>query len=318
MENNIVILDGFTTNPGDLSWQPVAELGNLTVYDRTPDKEIVSRASEAEIVLTNKTVIDADTISRLPKLRYIGVLATGTNIVDVKAARERGITVTNIPSYSTDSVAQLVFALLLSIVYHPEHYTNKNACRAWTDCADFSYVDYPLFELAGKQIGIVGFGHIGQRVAEIARAFGMRIAVETSKEEAQLPQGVVKMSREQLFSTSDVVTLHCPLAPDTDKMVNHHLLSLMKPSSIIINTGRGGLIDESALAEALRDGKIYAAGVDVLSKEPPSADNPLLTSPHIFITPHIGWATKEARRRLIDITASNIAAYLQGAPVNQV
>ena len=316
MENKIVILDGYTTNPGDLSWQPVEKLGNLTVYDRTPRSLIIESAKGASLLLTNKTTLDADIINALPDLRYIGVLATGTNIVDLEAAHRKGITVTNIPSYSTDSVAQLVFALLLSIVYHPEHYTSRNCEHAWTNCADFSYVDYPLFELSGKLLGIVGFGHIGRRVAGIAEGFGMRIAVETSKSQDQLPEGYVKMSREQLFREADVVSLHCPLAPDTEKMINASLLSIMKPDAILINTGRGGLVNEKDLADALHKGQIYAAGLDVLSQEPPRADNPLLSAPHVLITPHIGWATKEARKRLIDITAANIEAYQAGHPIN--
>lgn len=318
MKPKIVILDGYTTNPGDLSWEPVARLGELKVYDRTPADEIPARAKGAELVLTNKTVLDAPAIEALPDLKYIGVLATGTNIVDIEAAHKRGIVVTNIPSYSTDSVAQLVFALLLSIVYHPEHYTRKNCDHAWTECADFSYVDYPLFELAGKTLGIVGFGHIGQRVARIAEGFGMQIAVETSKTAESLPAGYRKVTRRELFSESDVVSLHCPLAPDTEKMVNADLLSVMKPRAILINTGRGGLVDEQALAAALREGKIYAAGLDVLSQEPPKRDNPLLGAPHVLITPHIGWATEEARKRLIAITAANIEAYLSGKELNRV
>lgn len=318
MKPQIVILDGYTTNPGDLTWDPVAVLGDLKVYDRTAADEIVERAKGAEMVLTNKTVLDAATIAALPDLKYIGVLATGTNIVDIDAAHKRGIVVTNIPSYSTDSVAQLVFALLLSIVYHPEHYTRRNSEHAWTDCADFSYVDYPLFELAGKTFGIVGFGHIGRRVAKIAEGFGMQIAVETSKPAEALPAGYRKLSRRELFSESDVVSLHCPLAPDTEKMVNGELLSLMKPRAVLINTGRGGLVDEQALADALKEGKIYAAGLDVLSQEPPRRDNPLLGAPHVLITPHIGWATEEARKRLIAITAANIEAYLSGKELNRI
>lgn len=318
MKQNIVILDGYTTNPGDLSWEPLENFGNLTVYDRTPHDLILERAKDAELLLTNKTVLDAETISSLPGLKYIGVLATGTNIVDLDAAKKRGITVTNIPSYSTDSVAQLVFALILSIIYHPEHYTSRNCDHVWTNCADFSYVDYPLFELAGKTLGIVGFGHIGQRVARIGEAFGMRIAVETSKPQESLPEGYIKLTREELFSRADVVTLHCPLAPDTEKMINTSLLEKMKPRAILINTGRGGLVDEAALADALRKGTIYAAGLDVLSQEPPKPDNPLLAAPHVLITPHIGWATREARKRLIDITAANISAFLSGEPINRV
>lgn len=314
----IVILDGFPITGGDLTWDALKGLGDVTVYDRTQKDEILARAADAEIVLTNKVVLTAEILAQLPALKYVGILATGTNVVDIAAAHERGIVVTNVPSYSTCSVAQLVFALLLSIIYHPEHYTRKNASLCWSDCPDFSYADHPLTDLAGKTLGIVGFGHIGHKVAQIGSAFGMEIAVATSQPQESLPAGYRKLTREELFAQSDVVSLHCPLAPDTEKMVNASLIGRMKRSAILINTARGGLVDEEALATALRDGRIYAAGVDVLSQEPPKADNPLLRAPRVLITPHIGWATREARERLIAIAAENVAAFLRGKPVNAV
>ncbi|MCM1291867.1 MAG: D-2-hydroxyacid dehydrogenase [Prevotella sp.] len=318
MDNNIVILDGFTTNPGDLSWAGLEALGNLTVYDRTSKNEIIPRSKDAQILLTNKTVISAADIESLRNLKMIGVLATGTNIVDCEAARRHGVTVCNIPSYSTDSVAQIVFAFLLNAIYHPDLYTWQNKLGYWSESRDFSFVNFTLTELAGKTFGIVGFGHIGRKVASIAAAFGMKVVLETSKSQAELPEGYVKMSREELFTVSDVVSLHCPLAPDTEKMVNGKLLSLMKPTAILINTGRGGLLDEDAVAKALCENKLAAVCVDVLSSEPPSKTNPLLNAPRVTVTPHIAWGTFEARRRLIDITVANVKAFLDGSPQNMV
>lgn len=314
----ITVLDGFTLNPGDLDWNGMAALGDLTVYDRTPAVSVVERAEDSEIVITNKTVLDAAVISRLPKLRYIGVLATGYNVVDVKAAADRGIVVTNIPSYSTMSVAQMAISLLLAIVQRVEHYADENRHGRWSRSEDFCYTDFPLMELAGKRFGVVGFGHTGKATAAVAAALGMRVAVFTSKQQSELPDGYEKMDIDTLFRNSDVVSLHCPLTPSTRHLVDARRLREMKPTAILLNTGRGPLVDEQALAEALRDGEIYAAGADVLVNEPPEADNPLLHSPRCFITPHIAWATKEARVRLMDIAVANVAAFLSGKPQNVV
>lgn len=315
---NITVLDGYTLNPGDLDWKGLESLGNLTVYDRTPATLTVERALDSEIVITNKTVIDAKTIGSLPRLKYIGVLATGYNVVDIAEATRRGITVTNIPAYSTMSVAQMAISLLLAIVEHVEYYAEKNRHGKWSSCADFCYTDFPLMELAGKQFGVVGFGHTGEATARVASALGMKIAVTTSKPQDKLPEGYVKMGMDELFASSDVVSLHCPLAEDTFHLVNAERLSKMKSSSILLNTGRGPLIDEAALADALHSGQIYAAGMDVLTTEPPASDNPLLSAPRCFITPHIAWATFEARQRLMRIAVENVKAFLEGHPVNTV
>ena len=315
----IVVLDGYALNPGDLSWEGLKQLGEVTVYDRTRPEDVVSRAEGAEIILTNKTVIDKDKIKNLPDLKYIGVLATGYNVVDTGMARERGIVVTNIPAYSTASVAQMVFALLLAITNGVEHYTAENRSGRWSRSADFCYWDSPLIELAGKRFGIVGFGNIGSSVAKIAMAFGMKVMALTSKPAEALPQGVEKAgSLDALLSESDVVSLHCPLTDKTRNMINAESLSKMKPTAILINTGRGPLVDEKALADALNAGKLRGAGVDVLSTEPPLADNPLLSARNCFVTPHIAWATVEARRRLMDIAVSNVASFLAWEPQNVV
>lgn len=313
----IVVLDGLTANPGDLEWSELEKIGDLIVYDRTSHADIQSRCEGAEIVLTNKTPLDGPTLRALPCLRYIGVLATGYNVVDVKTARELGIMVCNVPSYSTESVAQNVFALLLDITNGVAHYTREVLSGRWSECEDFSFSDTPLVELSGKQMGIVGYGAIGQCVARIAMAFGMRVAAFTSKSEAAIAP-VAKMGLDELFATSDVVSLHCPLTPETERIVDGRRLALMKPTAILINTGRGQLIDEEALAEALAERRIFAAGVDVLSQEPPLPSNPLLKAPEIRITPHISWATKEARTRLLDVTVANLQAYLAGRPINVV
>lgn len=314
---NIIILDGFTLNPGDLSWEPIKKLGKLTVYDRTPKEDVVARSRDAEVLFTNKTVITAEEIRQLPKLKYIGVFATGYNVVDVKAAAEAGVTVTNIPAYSTMSVAQHIFSLILTISNHSEYYAMKNREGAWTCCRDFSYTDFPLFELDGKRLGIVGYGHIGHAVARVAKAFGMKVAVFSSKPQEEIPE-VEKMSLDELFSECDIICLCCPLAPDTKEMVNSRLLSKMKKTAILINTGRGGLVKEQDLADALNSGRIYAAAVDVLSTEPPKAHNPLLSARNCYVTQHIAWATVEARRRCLTIAADNLAAFLAGTPQNVV
>lgn len=314
----ITILDGYSLNPGDLSWEPLKKFGDVTVYDRTAPAEIIERAKGSEVLLTNKVVLNEETLHELPGLKYVGVLATGYNVVDVAAAKKLGIVVTNIPAYSTMSVAQKVFALLLAITDRVEHYAIENRSGRWSRNPDFCYWDTPLTELAGKTFGIVGFGHIGQAVAHIAIAFDMKVLAFTSTEPEHLPDGVTKADLNKLFSESDVVSLHCPLAPDTNRLVNRERLALMKPSAILINTGRGPLIDDDAVAEALRNGKLAAFGADVLTTEPPASDNPLLSAPNSYITPHIAWATKEARERLMQITLDNLDAYTKGSPINNV
>ena len=315
----IIVLDGYGLNPGDLSWEKLASLGNLTLYDRTAPEDLLKRAAGAEILLTNKTVLDRKVIESLPDLKYIGVLATGYNVVDVKAAAERGVVVTNIPAYSTASVAQMVFALLLAITNRVEHYTEENHGGRWTRSADFCYWDSTLIELAGKTFGIVGLGHIGLSVARIASAFGMRVLALTSKPADKLPEGIEKAdSLDTLLAESDVLSLHCPLTEDTRHIINAASLKKMKPTAILINTGRGPLIDEQALADALNRGELCGAGVDVLSTEPPAADNPLLSARNCYITPHIAWATLEARQRLMNIAVGNVAAFLEGKSVNVV
>lgn len=313
----ITILDGYGLNPGDLSWEGMERLGEVTVYDRTPEELIVPRSLDSEILITNKTPITEESIRVLPKLRYIGVLATGYNIVDVKAAKEAGIVVTNIPAYSTDSVAQNVFALLLTITNHAEYYTEQNRLGRWSHNPDFCYWDYPLMELAGKRLGVVGYGHTGKAVTRIAQAFGMRTAAYSSKPQEAMPE-TVKMDLDELFRECDVVSLHCPLTETTRHLVDTRRLELMKPSAILINTGRGPLVDEEALALALNEERIYAAGLDVLSQEPPHEENPLLKARNCHITPHISWATREARIRLMDIAVNNLRSFLEGKSVNNV
>lgn len=314
----ITVLDGYGMNPGDLSWDELNKLGDVTVYDRTSPSELMERAKDADVLLTNKVVLDAHTLRALPKLKYVGVLATGYNVVDVKAAKELGIVVTNIPAYSTDSVAQMVFAHLLNITQRVEHYTEENRKGRWTDNPDFCYWDTPLTELAGKTIGIIGLGHTGSATARIARAFGMKVKAFTSKDESSLPEGVEKASLDDIFTTADVVSLHCPLTDSTKELVNADRLKQMNPTAILINTGRGPLVNEQELADALNNSTIYAAGIDVLSSEPPKPDNPLLKAKNCFITPHVAWATKEARERLMDIAVSNLHSFLSGKPVNIV
>lgn len=314
----IVVLDGYCLNPGDLSWEAMGSLGDLQVYDRTSPSELLERAEGAEVLITNKTLISDKDMDALPDLKYIGVLATGYNVVDVEAAKQKGIVVTNIPAYSTRSVAQMVFAHILNITQHVEHYACLNRQGKWSDSADFSYWDTELIELDGKWMGIVGFGNIGQATARIALAFGMKVAVFTSKPQSDLPEGIIKMDLDKLFSTCDVVSLHCPLTPSTKEMVNAKRLNLMKPNAIFINTGRGPLVNEQDLADALNEGRIMAAGIDVLSIEPADPSNPLLSARNCFITPHIAWATKEARTRLMQIAVSNLKEFLNGNVVNNV
>ena len=314
----IVILDGYTANPGDRSWKGLEALGELTVYDRTKADETVARAANADIVLTNKVIINREVIAKLPRLKYVGVLATGYNVVDIEAAHERGIIVTNVPAYSTESVAQMVFAHLLTVTNRTEHYAILNRQGRWSMNPDFCYWDTEMTELAGKTFGIVGLGNIGSRVAQIALAFGMKVKALTSKTADALPAGIEKASLEELLATSDVVSLHCPLTDSTRRMVNGETLRLMKPTAILINTGRGPLVDDQAIAEALEDGWLAAFCADVLTEEPPKADHPLLKQPNAFITPHIAWATKEARSRLIQVATDNVRSFLSGKAINVV
>lgn len=314
----IVVLDGYALNPGDLSWTGMEALGELTVYERTSPSEVLERSAGAEVLITNKTVITAEHMAALPQLKYIGVLATGYNVVDIDEARNRGIVVTNIPAYSTASVAQMVFAHVLNITQRVGYYATENANGRWTNSVDFCYWDTDLVELDGKKMGIVGLGNIGRATARIAQAFGMEVLVVTSKEQSALPEGMKKVTLDELFAQSDVVSLHCPLTPDTKEMVNAARLQTMKPSAILINTGRGPLVNEQDLADALNEGRIAAAGLDVLSVEPSVTGNPLLGARNCFITPHIAWATKEARVRLMDIAVNNLKSYQEGIIINNV
>lgn len=314
----IVILDGYTANPGDLSWGSLKELGEVTVYERTRREEIAGRAADADIVLTNKVVMDREMMALLPRLKYIGVLATGYNVVDIEAARERDIIVTNVPAYSIESVAQTVFAHLLTVTNRTEHYAQQNRLGRWAENRDFCYWDTELTELAGKTMGIVGLGHIGRRVAEIALAFGMQVKAMTSKKAEELPAGIQKAELQSLLASADVVSLHCPLTEDTRHLIHRETIRLMKPSAILINTGRGPLVDDEALAEALNEGRLRAYCADVVTEEPPKADHPLLHAPNAFITPHIAWATVEARKRLLQTAISNVEAFVNGHPVNVV
>jgi len=314
----IVILDGYTANPGDLSWGSLKEMGEVTVYERTRREEIAGRAADADIVLTNKVVMDREMMALLPRLKYIGVLATGYNVVDIEAARERDIIVTNVPAYSTESVAQTVFAHLLTVTNRTEHYAQQNRLGRWAENRDFCYWDTELTELAGKTMGIVGLGHIGRRVAEIALAFGMQVRAMTSKKAEELPAGIQKAELQSLLASADVVSLHCPLTEGTRHLIHRETLRLMKPSAILINTGRGPLVDDEALAEALNEGRLRAYCADVVTEEPPKADHPLLHAPNAFITPHIAWATVEARKRLLQTAIGNVEAFVNGHPVNVV
>lgn len=314
----IVVLDGYTANPGDLSWEELTALGQCTIYDRTTPDEVLERAAGAEVILTNKVVITAAHLAALPELKYIGVLATGYNVVDVAAARERGIIVTNIPAYSTPSVGQMVFAHILNIAQQVQHHSDEVHKGRWVNSQDFCFRDTPLIELLGKKIGLIGLGQTGYNTARIAIGFGMKVWAYTSKSRLQLPPEIKKMEMDQLFHECDIVSLHCPLTDDTRELVNARRLALMKPTAMLINTGRGPLVNEQDLADALNSGKLYAAGLDVLSTEPPRADNPLLTAKNCYITPHIAWASTAARERLLKIAAENVKAYTQGKPINVV
>ena len=314
---NIVVLDGRTLNPGDLSWEPIEKSGNLMAYDRTEPGLVIERSINADVILTNKTLITRDDIAVLPRLKYIGVLATGYNVVDTEAASEAGVVVTNIPAYSTMSVAQQIFSLILTITNHSEYYAEQNRLGRWSLNEDFCYTDYPMMELDGKHLGIVGYGHIGQATACVAKAFGMEVSVVSSKKAEDIPE-VRKGDLHDIFSNCDIICLCCPLTADNAGMVNKDLLAVMKKTAILINTARGGLVNDRDLADALNAGCIYAAGMDVLCKEPPESDNPLLHARNCYVTPHIAWASREARLRLMDIAADNLRAFLDGNPVNVV
>lgn len=314
----IVVLDAYTLNPGERRWEELEELGEVVVHDRTAQLDVVRRAKDAEVVLTNKTILDGFILNLLPKLKYIGVLATGYNVVDLDVARQRGIVVTNIPAYSTQSVAQMAIAHLLNITQRVAHYAHEVHNGVWSAQPDFCYWNTPLIELAGKKIGIVGFGNTGQATAQIAEALGMEVWVYTSKSKKSLPKKYPKVTLNELFSACDVVSLHCPLTAENKEMVNSFRLSLMKQGAILINTSRGGLIDEKALEQALLSGKLLGAGLDVLSSEPVPNGNPLLKLKNCFITPHIAWATRESRMRLMNQAVENLKAWMEGRTINNV
>lgn len=314
----IVILDGYAANPGDLDYHLLEELGEVVVYPRTSDEEKVERAKDADIILLNKVQIDAETLAQLPKLKYIGIQATGFNVVDIKAAKERGVIVTNIPAYSTDSVAQQTFALILAVTNRVEHYTQENRNERWAYNKDFCYWDTPLMELAGKKFGIMGLGNIGMKVATIARDFGMDVYACTSKNATDLPDWITKVNKDGLLAVSDILSLHCPLADDTYHFINEESLEKMKDTAILVNTGRGPLVDENAVAAALHAGELGAYCADVMEQEPPQKENPLFGEPNAYLTPHIAWATYEARERLNKQVAANVKAFIEGNPINVV
>lgn len=314
----IVVLDGFTLNPGDLGWDSLAALGELKVYDRTSNERVFERARNAKIVLTNKTLLTAETIETLSELKYIGVIATGCNVVDIEAARRRSITVTNVPEYGTSSVAQMVFAHILNLCLHVGEHSQSVSQGAWARSSDFCYWNFPLIELAGLTIGIVGYGRIGKAVARLGSAFGMHILMNDIAMPADMNSGIRSVDLDTLFRESDFISLHCPLTPQTKNLVNRERLKLMKPSAFLINTSRGPLVDEQALAEALNNKHIAGAGLDVLEQEPPAAENPLFTAKNCYITPHIAWATASARKRLMRVVVENVKAFLSGSPQNIV
>ena len=314
----IVVLDGHTLNPGDLSWEPLQALGPCTIYDRTPPGQVATRAGDAEIVLTNKTLLDRALIRQLPRLQYIGVLATGYNVVDTQAASELGIRVTNVPTYGTNSVAQMAMAHLLNLALHVGHHARTVAEGCWSRNPDFCYWDYPLVELESLTMGIIGFGRIGRAMSALCLALGMNVLAYDPQVPLSVPEGVESANLDRVFRESDAISLHCPLTPQTLGIVNAERLAKMKPTAWLINTSRGPLVDEMALADALNGGRIGGAGLDVLSSEPPPADHPLLNAKNCFVTPHIAWATKSARQRLLDTAVENIRGFLDGRPLNVV
>lgn len=315
---NITILDGYTVTHKELNWDMLSEFGTVTVYDNTNPSDVIERSKDADIVLTNKVCFGKNEIEQLPRLKYIGVLATGYNVVDLASAREHGVIVTNVPAYSTNSVAQIVFAHLLNVSSNVAHYVEENRRGRWAKESMFCYMDGVHHELAGKTFGIVGLGNIGIKVAEIAHAFGLKVCAVTSKPQEALPEYITACTREVLFATADIISLHCPLTEDTREMISAKTLDKVRPETIIINTGRGPLVNEQDVADALREGRIAAYCADVLSVEPASPDNPLLTAPNVFLTPHIAWATLEARQRLQQTVLDNIKAFVSGNPINVV
>jgi len=315
----IVVLDGYTLNPGDLTWDGLRELGELAVYDRTPPDKVPERSEGADILLTNKTLLTGEILKSLPGLKYVGVLATGYNVIDVEMAAKLGIVVTNIPAYSTNSVAQLTFALILELCFHAQKHSDSVMSGKWSGSVDFTYRDYPLTELASKTLGIIGFGTIGKKVSEIAMAFGMNILVSSGSEsDHSHTTGISRAGLPELLSNSDIVSIHCPLTPETAGMININTLRLMKRSAFLINTSRGPIVVEKDLAEALNEGIIAGAGLDVLSVEPPPEDNPLLRAINCIITPHIAWATLESRTRLMKMAVQNVRAFMSGSAINVV
>ena len=314
---DIVVLDGGTTNPGDLSWAPLEALGRVTVYDSTPADCVVRRAQDAEALIVNRIVLNRAVLDALPKLRYIGTLATGYNTIDVRAAREKGVTVCNVPLYCVETVAQLTLALLLALCNRVEHLSAVTRSGGWNDAVEATHTTAPILELSGKTLGILGFGNIGRAVAQLGLALGMRVLVH-SRTQRTLPAGCTWCGFETLFETADVVSLHCPLTDETRGIVSASVLARMKPTALLINTARGALVDENALADALNSGRLAGAGLDVMAEEPPRPDHPLLTAKNCLITPHIAWASREARLRLIDAVAGNLRAFLAGQPVNVV
>ena len=319
MAMRIVVLDGYTENPGDLSWDGLKDLGELVVYDRTEKSDIVSRIADAEVVVTNKTPITRQVLDACPSVRYIAVLATGYNVVDTAYAKEKGIAVSNVPSYGTDGVAQAAIALLLELCLHVGHHDQAVHQGRWERCPDFCFWDYPLLELAGKTMGIIGFGRIGHRTGQIAKALGMRVIVNNPTKNEQFEQeGFVYVDQDTLLRQSDVIALHCPLTPATQGLVNKRTIALMKDGVLLINNSRGGLVVEQDLADALDAGKVGGAAVDVVSTEPIKKDNPLLRAKNCIITPHMSWGAKEARGRIMETTVANVRSYLAGRPLNVV
>ncbi len=314
----IVIMDGHAVNPGDLSWDSFRVYGEVEVYERTSPDLVIQRAKDADCVFTNKVVFDDGVLERLPKLKYIGVLATGTNVIDLQATAKRGITVTNIPAYSTDSVAQLVFAHILNALNRVGKYTDDTRKGRWSNNPDFCYWDSQFHELSALALGIVGLGNIGRKVAGIAYAFGMRVNAFTSKAQEELPSYINKVSLRELYASSDIITLHCPLTPDTKEMINRGSIAMMRPGAILVNTGRGPLVNETDVAAALSDGSLSAYCADVMREEPPALSNPLFACKNAYITPHLAWGTIEARCRLMDIAHANLRAFIAGNPVNTV
>ncbi len=315
---NAVILDGFTENPGDLNWDYLNEVFNLTVYDRTPESLVIERGKDADVLIVNKVAITKDMLPLLPKLKFVATLATGFNQLDVKALRERNIPVSNIPAYSTNAVAQSVFSFVLEFTNRVGHYTDSVKSGEWSNAKDFCYWNTPLNELSDKTLGIIGFGKIGRRVSEIALSFNMNVLVYTPSGKKEADERIKFTSLDEVIKNSDYITLHCPLTEETNQLVNEDFINKMKTGASVINTSRGAVIDEKAVADALNSGKIAFFGADVLSTEPPKSDNPLLTAENVFLTPHIAWAAYETRLRLLEILNSNVKSFLNGNPINVV